>query len=128
MKTDLGGNSDGGGEGDGKEGEGVHSPHEPSLGQPEQRVCCHVLVKVLVEPVLKIAVRKIEKGDIYRALKTSSLPNPLMMVTPDMEEVMWWMTGDFSMLSSFLASRMPEFMVKSSSRKSRKMITKPTRK
>lgn len=65
---------------------------------------------------------------LNRALKTSSLPNPLMMVTPDMEEVMWWMTGDFSMLSSFLASRMPEFMVKSSSRKSRKMITKPTRK
>ena len=51
------------------------------------------------------------RWSLNRALKTSSLPKPLMIVTPAMVEVMWWITGDFIMLSNFFVSRIPEFMV-----------------
>ena len=51
-----------------------------------------------------------------------------MTPTPAMDEDMWWITGDFMMLSNFLASRMPEFMVKSSRTKATRMTANPIRK
>ena len=47
-------------------------------------------------------------------MNTSSLAKPLMILTPDIEDDMWWMTGDFIRLSSFFDSRTPLFIMRSS--------------
>ena len=45
-----------------------------------------------------------------------------MIFTPDIEDDMWWMTGDFIKLSSFLDSRTPVFIIRS--RRTKKIAMK----
>ena len=55
-------------------------------------------------------------------MNTSSFAKPLIIFTPDIEDDMWWMTGDFIKLSSFLDSRTPVFIIRS--RRTKKIAMK----
>ena len=55
---------------------------------------------------------------------TSSFWNALMVTMPAMEEVMWWMTGAFSWLSSRLVSFTPWCIVQSITITIKMMATK----
>ena len=101
-----------------------------------------VIGKMLTRPKLSIlhmnqrwakrkrasAAMDLFKQLLNRSLKISSLPNPRMTTTPAMEEEMWWITGDFMMLSNFFASSTPEFIVKSSRTNAIRMKANPIRK
>ena len=57
-------------------------------------------------------------------MKTSSFWKALMVTMPAMEEVMWWMTGAFSWLSSRLVSLTPWCIVQSMRTTLKTMIKK----
>ena len=61
---------------------------------------------------------------MYLSMKTSSFWKALMVTMPAMEEVMWWMTGAFSWLSSRLVSFTPWCIVQSITITTKMMATK----